>query len=271
MKLGRPEKERNGGESVGDWNSELYMKFENERTRAARDLLSQICGMTPSRIFDLGCGPGNSTQLLLRMFPQARVVGLDSSTNMLRVARARAPGAEFVRGDIESWRPNESVDLIFANAALHFAPDHYELIMRLMSFLPEGGCLAVQMPNNMHEVSHALMRMVAADSPWADRLVPIAKTRAIIGPPDEYYRLLRPLCAKLDIWQTTYIHPVDGPERIVEWFEGSELRPFLKPLSSAESEAFLARYRAELDKAYERQPDGMVLLRYPRLFFVAQK
>jgi len=115
------------------------------------------------------------------------------------------------------------------------------------------------------------MRMVAADGPWADRLVPIAKTRAIIGPLEEYYALLTPLCSRLDIWQTTYIHPVDGPERIVEWFEGSELRPFLKPLSASERETFLARYRTELSQAYAPQPNGKFLLRYPRLFFVAQK
>ncbi len=256
---------------MGDWNSELYMKFENERTRAAGDLLAQLWAMTPKTVFDLGCGPGNSTQLLSRVFPTAQVVGVDNSANMLRVARFRQPDAQFLEQDIELWRPDEPVDLIFANAALHFAPDHYGLIRRLVSYLSEGGRLAVQMPNNMHEVSHALMRMISADGPWADRLVPIAKTRAVIGPPDEYYRLLTPLCAKLDIWQTTYIHPVDGPERIVEWFEGSELRPFLKPLSESEREAFLTRYRAELAKAYERQPNGKVLLRYPRLFFVAQK
>jgi trans-aconitate 2-methyltransferase len=256
---------------VDDWDSVLYMKFENERTRAAGDLLAQVPDKTPRIIFDLGCGPGNSTELLRRRFPDASLIGVDTSMNMLQVARQRVSGAQFIKEDIEFWHPNQKVDLIFANAALHFVPDHYELMARLMSYLTEGGCLAVQMPNNMQEVSHALMRMVSADGPWADRLVPIAKTRAIIGPPEEYYSLLTPLCRHLDIWQTTYIHPVDGPERIVEWFEGAELHPFLKPLSSSEREAFLARYRAELAEAYAPQPNGKFLLRYPRLFFVAHR
>lgn len=254
-----------------DWNSVLYMKFENERTRAAGDLLAQIPDINPKAVYDLGCGPGNSTQLLRRRFPAASIIGVDSSDNMLQVAHERVPNAKFIKEDIEFWRPEQRVDLIFANAALHFVPEHYQLMVRLVAHLTDGGCLAVQMPNNMQEDSHALMRMVAADGPWADRLVPIAKTRAIIGPLEEYYALLTPLCSRLDIWQTTYIHPVDGPERIVEWFEGSELRPFLKPLSASERETFLARYRTELSQAYAPQPNGKFLLRYPRLFFVAQK
>lgn len=254
-----------------DWNSALYMRFENERTRAARDLLAQIPNFEPRSIFDLGCGPGNATELLSAAFPHAAIVGLDSSDNMLAVARARVINAQFIKQDIESWRPEEKVDLIFANASLHFLPNHHELMARLVSFLHDGGCLAVQMPNNMQELSHALMRMVAADGPWAERLVPIAKTRAVIGSLDLYYQLLTPVCSKVDIWQTTYVHPLDGPEDIVAWFEGSGLRPFLEALSPYEREAFLSRYRAELSAAYPRQPNGKVLLRYPRLFFVVQK
>jgi trans-aconitate 2-methyltransferase len=115
------------------------------------------------------------------------------------------------------------------------------------------------------------MRMVAADGTWASRLIPIAKTRVVIGAVDAYYQLLAPICSKVDVWQTTYVHPLDGPDEIVEWFEGSGLRPFLEPLSPGERETFLARYRAELSAAYPRQPNGKVLLRYPRLFLVVQK
>jgi adenosine/AMP kinase len=110
-------------------------------------------------------------------------------------------------------------------------------MVRLVSFLSEGGWLAVQMPNNIHELSHALMRMVAADGPWASRLILIAKTRAVIGALDVYYQLLTRVCSRVDIWQTTYVHPLDGPDDIVEWFHGSGLRPFLEPLSPCEREA----------------------------------
>jgi len=254
-----------------DWNSELYLKFEDERTRAARDLLARIPPFEPEMIFDLGCGPGNSTELLAARFPGASVTGVDNSENMLSVARARAPAARFVKQDIESWRPTEPVDLIFANAALHFLPDHAQLMARLLSFLRPDGRLAVQMPDIVYEPSHAAMRMVAADGPWASRLVPIAKSCVVIGRPQEYYNLLTPLCRELEIWQTSYIHPLDGPQGVVDWFEGSALRPFLDLLSPDEGADFLSRYRERLAEAYPRQPNGKVLLVYPRLFFVLKK
>jgi trans-aconitate 2-methyltransferase len=129
----------------------------------------------------------------------------------------------------------------------------------------------VQMPDTRQEPSHALMRLIAADGPWADRLVPVAKTRAVIATHSDYYRWLKPISASLDIWQTTYVHPLDGIEAIVDWFRGSALRPFLAPLSPSERLVFLQRYRRDLAEAYEVEPDGNVLFVYPRLFLLARK
>lgn len=255
--------------TMSDWNPALYMKFEDERTRAARDLLAQVPLGAAARVYDLGCGPGNSTELLVRRFSGARVVGVDTSEAMLEIARSRSPDAQFVKQDIADWAPEAPADLIFANAALQFLPDHHTLFARLMSQLAPGGCLAVQMPDNMREISHALMRMVSADGPWAPRLVPIAKTRAVISGLEDYYEWLRPHSARLDLWRTTYVHPLDGPQGVVDWFAGSGLRPFLDALSDEEAVQFLARYRRELADAYERQSDGAILLAYPRLFIVA--
>lgn len=255
----------------GDWNSDLYLKFEQERTRAARDLLARIPYCETRLVYDLGCGPGNSTELLTRSFMGAEVVGVDKSDNMLAVARARVPSARFIKEDIADWAPPEHADVIFANAALHFLPDHRKLMQALLESLRPGGRLAVQMPDNTHEFSHAAMRMVAADGPWADRLVPVAKSLTVIGKADEYYDLFAPFCQHIDIWQTVYIHPLDGHQGVVDWFEGSGLRPFLDLLNPEESADFLSRYRDRLAQAYPRQPNGKVLLRYPRLFFVLQK
>lgn len=256
---------------MSEWDSDLYMKFEKERTRAASDLLARIPQFSPSSIVDLGCGPGNSTQLLAAAFPRAAIAGIDLSENMLRSAAARVPAAQFVKQDIAAWRPPGPIDLLFTNAALQFVPDHPRVLANFVSFLPQGGWLAVQMPNNIQELSHALMRMVAADGPWAGRLVPIAKTRPVIGLMDEYYNWLAPICSHIEMWQTTYVHPLDAVSGIVDWFEGSALRPFLDPLTPSERELFLSRYREELAAAYPLQTNGKVLLRYPRLFFVCRR
>jgi len=203
---------------MNDWNTELYLKFERERGQAARDLLARIPPLAPRKIVDLGCGPGNSAALLALYFRGSDIIGIDTSENMLEAARERLPVAHFVQQDLVEWSPEEPVDLIFANAALHFAPDHHKLIAKLMGFLTPGGVLAVQMPNVLQDAAHALMRMVAVDGPWAEKLAPVAKSRAIIGTLDDYYAWASPRARMIDLWQTTYVHPLDGIDAIVDWF-----------------------------------------------------
>ena len=256
--------------SASDWDTALYLKFEEERTQPARDLITRL-RTSPRRIVDLGCGPGTSTQLLAARYPDAEIIGVDNSKQMLAAAQARLPKIAFERRDIDTWRPSVTPDLIFANAALQWLPNHHKLIPRLMSFLAEDGCLAIQMPDNRQEPSHALMRMVAADGPWADRLVPVAKTRGLIGIYSDYYSWLKPLSARVEIWQTTYVHPLPGVGAVVDWFRGSALRPFLNPLDECEREQFIERYMRGLADAYPAEPDGRLLFLYPRLFAIAIK
>ena len=253
-----------------EWDPDLLLRFDAERVQVVHDLVSRLDGQ-PRRILDLGCGPGTSTRMLGERFPAAEITGVDISEPMLAVARERAPGARFVCADIGAYRPEAPVDLVFADSALQWLGNHDRLFPKLMGWLAPGGTLAVQMPDNRQEPSHALMRLIAADGPWAPRLVPVAKTRAVIANYGDYYRWLRPLSVALDIWQTAYILPLDGVEAIVDWFRGSALRPFLAPLSPAEVEAFLARYRRDLAESYELEADGKVLFIYPRLFMLARK
>ena len=140
-----------------------------------------------------------------------------------------------------------------------------------MGDLAAGGLLAVQMADNLQEPSHSLMRMIAADGPWTRRLAPIAKTRAVIGTYVDYYNWLRPLSDRLDIWETTYVHPLSGVDAVVDWFHSGALRPFLDPLDPSEQEEFLRRYRRELADAYDAAPEGGLLFLYPRLFIHARK
>jgi trans-aconitate 2-methyltransferase len=259
------------GGTAGDWNPALYMKFVAERTRAARDLLAGVPLEAARRVADLGCGPGNSAELLADRFAEASIVGLDTSEAMLAHARQRVPGAHFVRQDIAAWSPDAPYDLVFANAALQFLPDHQALLPRLFGFVAAGGHLAVQMPITLHEASHAAMRLTAAEGPWARRLAPIVRAQPVIAAFEDYYEWLAAAGAKVEVWTTTYVHALDGVEGVVDWFAGSGLRPFLDPLDEAEREAFLARYREAIVESYEPRADGKVLLPYPRLFIVAQR
>ncbi len=260
-----------GSRPMIDWNPSLYMKFEDERMLAASDLLARVPLASAGIVYDLGCGPGNSAELLSHRFPDAEIIGLDTSEAMLDHARNRVRQARFVKQDIADWTPVERPQLIFANAALHFLPDHHELFPRLASTLAPGGIFAAQMPSTARESSHALMRMVAAEGPWSSRLVPVAKTQPMIASFEDYYEWLRPVASRIDLWMTTYVHGFDGPEGIADWFAGSALQPFLERLTDDERCAFLARYREGLRDAYPAQSDGRVLLAYPRLFIVAAR
>ena len=157
-----------------------------------------------------------------------------------------------------------------ANAVLQWVPEHAALFPALAAKLAPGGILAVQMPDNLDEPAQRLMRELAAGGPWSGKLAGCcANTRSDRGA-DWYYHLLRSSCAKVDVWRTTYYHPLAGGENaVVEWFKGSGLRPFLEPLEPAERAAYLARYTAAVRSAYPALPDGTVLLPFPRLFIVA--
>ncbi|HEY1363607.1 MAG TPA: trans-aconitate 2-methyltransferase [Xanthobacteraceae bacterium] len=252
-----------------DWSAGQYLKFEEERTRPPRDLLAQVPLVAPRRVVDLGCGPGNSTELLIARYPQAEVIGLDSSSDMLRQARARLPGGNFVEADILGWSPDERTDLLFANAVFQWVPDHASVLRRLLAALPKGGAMAVQMPDNTEEPALRLMREVAGKGPWAQMLAAPAVARDDLPAPPFYYDLLSPLCTRIDIWHTMYNHLMPGPQAIVEWFKGSGLRPYLAPLAPDLREAFTAEYAARIAAAYPPLFDGKVMLRFPRLFIVA--
>ena len=252
-----------------DWSANQYLKFEDERTRPPRDLIAQIPLAQPKRVIDLGCGPGNSTELLVARFPDAEVIGLDSSPNMLAQARERLPKCTFVEADLASWSPPQRTDLMFANASFQWLPDHQAVLQRLLRALAPGGVLAVQMPDNMDEPALALMSKVAGREPWAGNAALAAAAREPLPRPDAYYDLLKPLCAQLDIWHTIYNHVMASPQAIVEWFKGSALRPYLAALDPAVGEAFLAAYLEEIKQHYGARHDGRVLLSFPRVFILA--
>ena len=258
---------------MSDWNPALYRRFEDERRRPAADLLAQVPLAQARRVVDLGCGPGNSTELLVRRFPQARVVGVDNSESMLVSARERLPGAQFVQADIAQWSaaPGEAPDLLFANASLQWVPDHGALLPRLFKQLAPGGVLAIQMPDNRQEPSHRLMREVARDPAWAAQIGDADSVRTPLLGVAGYYDLLAGLAPGADLWQTIYQHRMNDAAAIVDWLRGTGLRPFVDPLPQDLRAAFLAAYTQRIDAAYPARADGHRLLAFPRLFIIARK
>ena len=253
---------------AADWSARQYLKFEDERTRPPRDLLAQVPLQQPRLAVDLGCGPGNSTELLIERFPQAQVIGLDSSPDMLRKARERLPDCTFVEADITTWTPAAGTDLLFANAVFQWVPDHPAILRRLLEALPAGGVLAVQMPDNTASRRSRSSARWRRTAPGRTRLQEPYRA-AVLLPVEGYYDLLKPHCARIEIWHSIYNHVMAAPQAIVEWFKGSSLQPYMALLDAPMREKFLAAYSEKIAAAYPRRVDGTVLLKFPRLFIVA--
>lgn len=251
------------------WSAKQYSMFEQQRTRPVRDLVAAIPEGDVRTAVDLGCGPGNSTEVLAERFPQAVVTGMDSSDDMLVDARKRLPALNFELADIGAWNPAQKFDVILANASLQWLPDHATLYPHLVNQLTSGGTLAVQTPDNLDEPAHKLAREVAADGPWAAKIGSVKHNERHTA--SYYFELLSQHCSTVDVWRTTYHHPLAGSAAVVEWFKGSALRPFLAPLTESEKGAFLDEYLARITKAYPALADGTVLLPFPRLFIIATR
>ncbi|MEZ3500550.1 trans-aconitate 2-methyltransferase [Pantoea sp. KPR_PJ] len=252
-----------------DWNPQLYRQFESERTRPAYELLSRIPVTDVRFVTDLGCGPGNSTELLANTWPDAQICGLDSSEAMLEQARQRLPHCLFIKEDIRHWRAPEPQQVIYANASLQWLGEHNRLFPHLAEQLDTGGALAIQMPDNLQEPTHRLMREIAACDPWRQRIGAVERKPLLTG--DGYYDLLTRAGCEVDIWRTTYYHVMPDAQAIITWLQATGLRPFLNALDADEQTRFLEQYHQALQQAYPVRADGRILLAFPRLFIVAVK
>lgn len=253
------------------WDAALYLRFSDERTRPAADLLARVPLDSPSHVIDLGCGPGNSTELLHRRWPRAAVTGVDNSPEMLSAARAAFPHGRWVRGDAGHWTADPPADVIFANASLHWVRDHARLFPRLLAQAAPGGVLAVQMPCNAGSPFHQQIRRVADAPEW--RRVMAGATRAVtVESAGFYYDTLRPHSERLEIWETEYVHVLPNVEAIVDWVRATALRPFLDALENDEARArFEQRLLAALRESYSPRIDGRVLFPFKRIFILAQR
>lgn len=256
---------------MSEWNAAEYLRFADERTRPAAELLARVPLQEVTSVVDLGCGPGNSTQLLQARYPRAEIVGVDDAPDMIATARNALPSVRFEQADLRDWRPETSPDLIFANAVLQWLPDHRTLMSRLAGMLAPGGCLAVQMPDNLDEPSHRLMREVASDRRWGEAIGDAASLRSRIASAGSYYDWLVEAGCTVDIWTTIYRHPLADAGAIVAWLSATGLRPFLARVPPLLQPEFLSAYEAALVDAYPRRADGRVLLAFPRMFIVGHR
>lgn len=252
------------------WDPGQYLKFEAPRLRPALDLLARIPLDKPDTIYDLGCGTGNVTQFIHQRWPEARITGIDNSQEMLDAAAKTVPGLQLKLSDADNWKPprGRKADLIYSNATLHWLPRHDRLFPKLMRYLKPGGVLAVQMPRNFDAPSHRLIKEVAESGSWREILKTVLRDTPVLDP-SAYYRILRPHCDSLDIWEAEYLQELSGENPVAEFTKGTWLKPVLDALEEPMRSRFEAEYRRHILQAYPPEPNGKTLFPFRRLFILA--
>ncbi|MCP4223975.1 MAG: methyltransferase domain-containing protein [Actinomycetia bacterium] len=248
------------------WDPAQYLQFADHRTRPGLELLARLPNNDPKRIVDLGSGTGHLTALLAERWPEAEVVGVDSSSEMQARARAEHPSLVWQQDNISTWASDEPIDLIFSNAALHWLEDHQALLTHLRSQLAPGGVLAVQMPDNWAAPTHQIPAEILDDGTWSDD-VRQSLMRDRLSEVGAYRRWLEP--ATVDLWRTTYYQALDGPDPVWNWVIGSVLSPVLAALDGADRNRFVEQAKGRYRQAYPADAEGITILPFSRLFIIA--
>lgn len=255
---------------MSDWDAAQYLKFQKERTQPAIDLANRIGAEVPKKIVDIGCGPGNSTQVLLDRFPQARIIGVDDSEGMIEAAKRQHPGATYVVGDAagDLSMLGGGFDIAFSNACIQWIPDHPRLLRSLIGLLKPGGVLAVQVPINFEEPIHRIIVELVASDKWKGSF-PHPRIFYTLSA-GAYYDLLSELGGEVDLWTTTYCHVMRSHADIMEWYRSTGLRPYLAVLDEEKKRLFEQDVLRLVEKAYPPRKNGSILFRFPRLFFTVR-
>jgi trans-aconitate 2-methyltransferase len=248
------------------WDPDQYLRYADHRARPGRELIARIPDVEPSTVVDLGCGPGNLTAVLAERWPDAHVVGIDSSPEMIERAQADHPSIDWKVGDIGTWLPDRPVDVIYSNATLHWMDDHNLLFPRLRGHLSQKGALAVQMPDNWNAPTHQVPATILDEGFWkAEARDALMRDR--LSKPADYLEWVQP--AEVDIWRTTYFQQMHGDDPVWEWVNGSLLRPVLAEFDDIERERFSAVCRRRYRDAYRINASGITIVPFSRLFVIA--
>jgi trans-aconitate 2-methyltransferase len=256
---------------MGDWNPEQYLKFKNERTQPSIDLVSRIRIEKAESIIDIGCGPGNSTQILHQRWPSAEIVGIDRSEEMIKKAREDYPQQKWFIADAASFQSDVLYDIVFSNAVLQWISHHEVLIPNLFRMVRNKGALAVQVPANNGSPLHKALLSVSRNDHW-HRYTEGCEKLLHYQSSEYYYNLLTPLTSEIELWETTYYHVLPSHRGLIEWYKSTGMRPFLDRLpDEANKKKFEKEVLEKCKDNYKIQNNGKILYPFNRIFFIAYK
>lgn len=262
------------------WDPSQYLRFSDARERPALELIARLKKRIDTdekqgkqshidKVLDLGCGTGKMLFQLGNNFPTATsLIGIDGSADMLATARKDLASnqtlqASFKDKKIEFIQANfadkfvkegEEVDILFTNAALHWAKQHETLFPNVLSQVKSGGYFACQIPNNFGQPTHTIIQHLMFEGKRTkdgqpfftkEQAEAVWKNQPQAAKPEDsilpfYHSIMLPHCLDVDIWQTTYLHVLPKNTSLhpaVEWTKGTVLIPVLEALAKYNDDA----------------------------------
>jgi len=256
---------------MNDWNPDLYMQFSSERTQPSIDLIGKINQIEPKSIIDIGCGPGNSTQVLVNRWPKSQITGLDSSTAMIKKAKQDYPNQEWIVADALTYNPEIKYDIIFSNAVIQWIPNHEKLLTKFHENLTDNGIIAIQIPLFWDMPLGQIINNTAKDDRWKTKTESVSNLFTIHDY-SFYFDQLSELFNSIEMWETHYMHILNSHIAILEMMRSTGLKPCLERLDDdSEKNKFEEEVLKKIRNAYPIQKNGKVLLPFKRLFFIGYK
>lgn len=254
-----------------DWNPELYLKFNKERIQPSIDLVSRIDYNNPEKLIDIGCGPGNSTQILHQRWPNADIVGADNSPAMIEKATKDYPNQKWLLADAGKDEIGGKFDIVFSNATIQWIPNHADLIEKFANILNNNGILAVQLPLFLDMPISKSIAETAGLPKWSSATKGINELFTIHDA-RFYFDLLSKYFSRIEIWTTDYYHVMDSQAAILEMMKPTGMKPYLEKISNdTDKIKFETLVLDKIKNDYPSQKNGKVIFPFKRLFFIAQK
>lgn len=248
------------------WNAKLYDTFSKERMQPSIDLANRIDRVCV-RILDVGCGSGLSTLALRNRFPEAEIVGVDLSAEMLENAKKLLPDVKWVQRDCsKSLEDLGQFDLVFSNAFLQWLSDQENFIKNIRRSIKENGMLALQIPNFEAMMISDIIKEAAREFDTKGDIFTNMRGICHNHSLAAYYNMISRYYSDVEMWKTNYIHQMDGSDAVVEFVKSTALIPYLERLSESRGKEFLAQLKKKTAEYYKSCENGRVLFPFERIF-----
>jgi trans-aconitate 2-methyltransferase len=238
------------------WNPEVYNEFKSERAAPFYDLLALLKIRPGLEVIDLGCGTGELTGTLADKLPNASVLGVDSSAEMLD--KSAQTGGSTLRFECipieEQLKKSQQWDVVFSNAALQWVPDHETLFPQIISYIRPGGQLLVQMPDQPHNITNRLLAELA-EQPRYEEVYQGWNRASQVLDLDRYAEILFECGSKsMQVFEKVYPLVLKDVDALVTWVSGTALLPYLERLPESLKNPFLEDYKTLLSKHFSKTP-----------------